>query len=135
MKTKIMLIVLCVFFIIICISLGMFFIVKAKNKKVNLVYMVNPNVPSDIVFDKKQEGVETIEYKGNYYVFIKMGSKSTGGYDIKVEEIKTYDNSNATIYVRTSEPKSFDTVTDAFTYPYVVIWFNEKPNIKVIYNK
>ena len=103
------------------------------DSKVEMSYEILDHSPSGISFDKETEGCEIVEYNGEYYVFIKSGEHSTGGYSISITRIET-NGKNAKIYVETTSPKSNELVTMAFTYPFAVAKFSEKPNVKVIYN-
>lgn len=58
--------------------------------------------------------------KGGYIVFIGMGEKPTGGFSIKVLSVE--DNEGRTnIFIEEISPKADDVVTQALTYPYIVI--------------
>ena len=67
-----------------------------------------------------------------YFYIICMGEKSTGGYGIKVKEINKKDDLTEIIVEETS-PDPGSTVTQALTYPKVVVKFpkyQEKITIK-----
>jgi flagellar basal body-associated protein FliL len=102
-----------------------------ENKTSN--YEIVKELPEGITFNQKTKGAEMAEKDGIYYVIIKMGEKSTGGYSIEVVNVEINDK-NANIYVKENNPDPTSTVTQAFTYPYVVVKFNFKPNVKIIYN-
>jgi TolA-binding protein len=102
-----------------------------ENKTSN--YEIVKELPEGITFNQKTKGGEMAEHDGYYYVIIKMGEKSTGGYSIEVVNVEINDK-NANIYVKENNPDPTSTVTQAFTYPYVVVKFNFKPNVKIIYN-
>ena len=102
-----------------------------ENKTTN--YEIVKELPIGINFNKNAKGAEMAEHDGYYYVIIKMGEKSTGGYSIEVVNVEINDK-NANIYVKENNPDPTSTVTQAFTYPYVVVKFNFKPNVKIIYN-
>lgn len=102
-----------------------------ENKASN--YEIVKELPEGISFNQKVKGAEMAEKDGSYYVIIKMGEKSTGGYSIEVVNVEINDK-NANIYVKENNPDPTSTVTQAFTYPYVVVKFNFKPSVKIIYN-
>ena len=131
MSKKVLIIILAIFIITIMIS---YFMIKIADSKISLKYEINPTIPAEVKFYVKNKGVEVVEFNDNYYVFIKLGTHSTGGYSIKIEKIET-SGRNARIYVKTESPRIGEAVTMAFTYPYATVMFNERPNIKVLYNK
>ena len=103
------------------------------NSNINNNYEIMNEPPQDISFDDKNRGTEVIEYNNEYYVIIKMGEKNSGGYSIKVTDVKI-DKPNVTIHVKENEPPEGSMVTMAFTYPYTVVKFDFKPNVDVIYD-
>lgn len=77
---------------------------------------------------KYQKGYTYWEIEdGSYKIFIGLGEKPTGGYGIQVKSIQ--DNGRITvIQVEKTEPDPNDMVTQALTYPYVVIKVNNITN-------
>jgi hypothetical protein len=69
-----------------------------------------------IVFDNKLVGIDSTDY----YVAIFSGQKPTGGFGIDVKSVE--DNEGVTsIIVEETEPSPGSFVTQALTYPYVII--------------
>lgn len=97
-----------------------------QNKIRNLKFVVleESQIPEELrtlIEEKKREEFKiTFDTETSKYIVIGYGEQSTGGYSIAVEEL--YETSNA-IYVSTSliGPAKGERVTEAFSYPYVVI--------------
>ena len=116
------------------IGVGIYFIINNNKKDEDIKYTIKMEMVSNkVTCNKEKSGEELVEYKGNYYLFIKMGKYSTGGHYIELQDIKV-NGSDVTITVTERHPGETCTVTDAFTYPYLVVKFNKKPNYKVIRN-
>lgn len=97
-----------------------------QNKIRNLKFVVleESQIPEELrtlIEEKKREEFKiTFDTETSKYIVIGYGEQTTGGYSIAVEEL--YETSNA-IYVSTSliGPAKGERVTEAFSYPYVVI--------------
>ena len=117
--------------ILLLIGIGTIIYFINNKKDEDIKYTIIMELVSDKVnYNKEISGEEIVEYKGNYYLFIKMGKRSTGGYSIELQDIKV-SGKDVTITVNEKHPGETCTVTDAFTYPYLVVKFNKKPNYKV----
>lgn len=81
-------------------------------------------------FDVKKRGQQIIKYNDSYYLIIKMGERSSGGYSIKVENVEIKKD-KAIVTVKEEKPGLYCATTEAFTYPYAVIKFSRKPKVKV----
>ncbi len=111
---------------------------KDENTKVKLEedndYTIDTTYASQIL-DYTQRGyyIDSLnEPDAPYFYIICMGEKSTGGYGIKVKEINKKDDLTEIIVEETS-PDPGSIVTQAFTYPKVVVKFpkyQEKITIK-----
>ena len=104
-----------------------------NNESKTLKYEIVKELPEGINFNKNAKGTEMAEHDGYYYVIVKMGEKSQGGYSIEVVNVEINDK-NANIYVKENNPDPTSTVTQAFTVPYIAVKFNLKPSVKIIYN-
>lgn len=71
-----------------------------------------------------QRGFYVFEDEKAIYVWINMGEQPTGGHNIEVLNVYSKDE-RLHIEVKETHPSSEDMVTQAFTYPYVVIKVNE----------
>ncbi|MBS4537485.1 protease complex subunit PrcB family protein [Clostridium sp. D2Q-11] len=107
------------------------------DKAKGVEYVVMENAPQDvenIVSDiRKNRGFKIIdsEEKGNF-IYIGLGEKPTGGYNIAVEEVEREENF-IKISIMEYQPKTDDMVTQALTYPYTIIKIEEEvEDIKVI---
>lgn len=80
---------------------------------------------------KANRGFLTCKDNGSYYVAIFSGQRKTGGYTIKVGSVE--DNEGKTnILFEENGPKQGDMVTQAITYPYIVIKISKvTPNFVV----
>lgn len=61
------------------------------------------------------------------YVVVTRGEKPTGGYTVdidKIEKIKEEDRFKLVVYAKFTDPKPGDVVTQAVTYPYIVVKTN-----------
>lgn len=63
-----------------------------------------------------------------------MGMKGSGGYSIKIVDVKIDKNKNVKVIVKETEPSENMRVTMAFTYPTCRLEFSEKPKSIVIKN-
>jgi hypothetical protein len=70
------------------------------------------------------------EEEGYYYVFIGSGEKPTGGYSISVKSAEDIEG-RTVITIEETSPGKDDMVTQALTYPYVVIRINKDLFINV----
>lgn len=80
-----------------------------------------PEALMDIINEKKKEPFKTSWSDQNYlYIVVGYGEKPTGGYSISVDDL--FLTSNAVyIYTNLIGPSEKDYVTNAVTYPYVVV--------------
>lgn len=98
-----------------------------------LIYNLQYEEHDTSMIDLNKKGEELLEYNGKYYLFVKLGEHNTGGYSIKIEDVKVRKN-KVDVYVSTKSPEPYDVVSMAFTYPYDVVEFNKKPHgINIIY--
>lgn len=70
----------------------------------------------------------------NKYVFISLGQKPTGGYDIKIESVEDVEGKISIIYSEI-KPGEDDVVTQALTYPWKVVKINSPLEIGSIVKK
>lgn len=95
-----------------------------KIRDLKFVVLEESQIPEElrtlIEEKKKMEFKMTFDTEESKYIVVGYGEQTTGGYSIAVEEL--YEASNA-IYVSTSliGPAKGESVTEAFSYPYVVI--------------
>ncbi|QUH24469.1 protease complex subunit PrcB family protein [Serpentinicella alkaliphila] len=65
-----------------------------------------------------EETTEEVTYSiANNVITVHWGEKPTGGYSIKITELKLDSNNNLLVYYKTESPKDRDSVTLAITYP------------------
>lgn len=84
---------------------------------------------------KHIKGYRVIKEEGGYYyVFIGMGQMPTGGYSIKVKNAQDIEGLTK-ILIEETVPGKDDMVTEALTYPYVIIKINKDLFINVIIEK
>lgn len=116
--------------------------VTGMNNLKGIEYEIVDNIPQnieDIISDiKESRGYMIIESeeKGSY-IYIGLGEKSTGGYDIAVEKIENEDNITK-ITIMEYKPETDSIVTQSITYPYKVInieSIKEMEEIKVVTTK
>lgn len=113
---------------------------SSKYKDKGVEYVLVENIPQDVVNGisniKEKRGYKVIdsEEEGNF-IFIGLGEKPTGGYDLAVEEIEREDDV-IKITILEYQPKTNDMVTQALTYPYIVIKVeDEVEELKVVTTK
>lgn len=104
--------------------------------KLEVVY-VDPNKAEEILGSKytsikRLKGYKLITLNNETYLYIGLGRKSTGGYDLEVTHLEDNEGIlNAEVNVR--EPKDTDIVTQAITYPHKILKLSFSPrkvNIK-----
>jgi PrcB C-terminal len=69
---------------------------------------------------RKKKGYMYFKTQEGYLVFIGSGEKPTGGYDIKVRSVEDIEGITK-ITVQEIAPKPEDIVTEALTYPFVIV--------------
>lgn len=75
----------------------------------------------DIIMEKKKQPFKTsYVYSDNLYIIVGYGEKPTGGYSISVDDLFLASNA-VYIYTNLIGPSENDYVTNAVTYPYVVV--------------
>ena len=84
-KKKIILIVITILVILIIMGMILYFI-RPNND--SLIYNLECEEPDNSMIDLNKRGKELLEYNGKYYLFVKLGEHNTGGYSIKIEDIK-----------------------------------------------
>lgn len=95
-----------------------------KIKELKFTVVENVDVPEELakaIDSKKQQPFKlSFSSEGYLYIVEGYGEQNTGGYSIQVNEL--YESSNA-IYIDTSlvGPEKDKVVTQAKTYPYVVV--------------
>lgn len=104
--------------------------------KLEVLY-VNPSEAEKILGTsytsiKRLKGYKLITVNNDVYLYIGLGKKNTGGYDLEVTHLEDNEGIlNAEVNVR--EPKDTDIVTQAITYPHKVLKLSFSPrkvNIK-----
>ena len=94
------------------------------------------DLPEDIkgVIDKQKLQSCTRIFKGegdSQYLFIALGERRTGGYGIEIKSVEAVEGRVTVIY-REIKPEEGAFVTQAFTYPYVVLKIDSPFQINVI---
>jgi hypothetical protein len=95
-----------------------------KLKDLDFTVVEDADLPEELktlIEEKKQEAFKmTYSDKENLYIVVGYGEKQTGGFSITVDELYLTDNA---IYINTNltGPSKEDKVTQALTYPYVVV--------------
>lgn len=82
------------------------------------------------------KGYEAYEYDDEIYLVAYMGKKNTGGYAIEIEDVQKYKvNSNYIVEatVVETEPGKNSIVTQALTYPYDVVKFENFDKLSRVY--
>ena len=126
---KLLIVVLCVFAFTGC----------NKEQKVNFEegkdYFIRGDF-SGAYFNLAKRGyyIDTYNQTDNsYFYIICMGEKNTGGYSLKIKDVKKDDN-HTEVIVEELVPGKDAIVTMAFTYPTIVIEFTESQDNIVIKN-
>ena len=95
----------------------------------------NNNEYENKKFLKRGFFIDTLNQPNSpYWYIITMGEKSTGGYSIKIVNVKIDKNKNVEVIVRETEPPKNRTVTTAFTYPTCCLELSERAETIVIKN-
>lgn len=94
-------------------------------------YEIVEKLPKEIEFDKNTQGTEIVEYQGNYYVIIKMGTRPSTGYSISVTKVEI-NGTNTDIYVKKTYPSFGSVQGQMLTNPYVAVKFDFKPNVNIV---
>ena len=127
---------------ILLLLLSLFLFVGCNNTKVDVTKLVENK-------DYYVRGEHNVQYldltKRGYYIdslnepnapyfyIICMGEKNTGGYSLEVKEVYRTDDNETVVIVEELSPGKDDMVTQAFTYPTLMIEFptyQEKITIK-----
>lgn len=105
---------------------------KKKVKDLDFTVVEDADVPQelmDIINEKKAEPFKlTFSNTENLYIVVGYGKQPSGGYSIAVEDLYLTDNA-IVIDTNLIGPSEGDLVTQAITYPYVVVKleFIDKP--------
>lgn len=84
-------------------------------------YEAMPDNVKALVDEHKKEAVVTIVAANNSkYVFIALGARSTGGYSVVIKSV-TERQGLVTVVYSEQKPEKGAMVTQAFTYPWIVI--------------
>jgi hypothetical protein len=111
--------------------------IKVSETGEQLNFVVLEDLPADIEeavgYVGKLRGFGVLKREGEEsYIYIGSGERSTGGYDIAVEDVRRIDDLTR-IKVNETSPDPDDPVTTALTYPKVVIKVdNATMNVEVI---
>ncbi|MFZ5969732.1 MAG: protease complex subunit PrcB family protein [Bacillota bacterium] len=92
---------------------------------------------------KALERALACKVENEIYVVVTRGEKPTGGYTVEIdgiEKVKEDDKTKLVVYAAFTDPKPGDVVTQAVTYPYVVVktdmdMLPDKIELKVKYNE
>lgn len=63
-----------------------------------------------------------------YFYIISMGQQNTGGFSIKITDVKIDENNNVNVTVKEKEPKQGEVITTAFTCPTCELILSEEAN-------
>lgn len=102
---------------------------KAGQKPVDFTVVEEEDLPQEllaIITEKKETGFK-LTYSCNGYLYIVQGYgvQNTGGYSISVDNV--YETDNAVYFDTTlMGPEKEEQVTEAVTYPYIVIKIENK---------
>lgn len=100
---------------------------KTEGKRLEFTVLKESEIPAELlkyIDDKKVNEFKFTFYnqdkKDYLYIAVGYGKQPTGGYSIAVEDLYLTENS---IYIDTSlvGPAKDDVVTQAITYPYIVV--------------
>lgn len=85
---------------------------------------------------KLKENYGAYEYNGYIYLIATMGKKSTGGYEIDIEDAYKIENDDdeytVKAVVETDSPSAGEYVTQSVTYPYSIVRFKKFNNIESV---
>ncbi len=92
--------------------------------------IVYETVSAEDLGDETVELIEAVKHKKGYmlvtedeehaYLFIGSGEKPTGGYDIRIKSVMKAED-DTLISVKEISPGKDDMVTEALTYPYIIV--------------
>lgn len=95
-------------------------------------YEAMPDNVKALVDGHKKEAVVTIvAFNNSKYVFIALGARSTGGYSVVIKSV-TECQGLVTVVYSEQKPEKSAMVTQAFTYPWIVIKIDTGLPIDVI---
>lgn len=107
---------------------------KIKDLEYTIVEDADVPVELKTIIDGKKEKPFKLSFSNTEYLYIVVGygAQNTGGYSITVDELYLTDNS---IYIDTNliGPSKEDIVTQAITYPYIVVK-TEYLDKKIVFN-
>jgi hypothetical protein len=66
-----------------------------------------------------------------YYIYIGMGEKSTGGYDVEIISVKAVDG-KIKIFVEEIEPEKDEVVIQVITYPFEVLRIEKEQSRDIV---
>ncbi|MFV8369982.1 protease complex subunit PrcB family protein [Flavobacterium sp. LB2R40] len=72
--------------------------------------------------------ISSADIQNSNFIVLNMGEKTTGGYNIGVDNVVETDK-NIIITIKETNPKPGSMVTQSFTYPFCVIKINSKKEI------
>lgn len=106
---------------------------EQPDKKDNLNYEILSNCDNLGSYDYTKRGyyINTLKQPNSpYWYIITMGEKNTGGYSIKIKDVKE-ENNKVVIIVEEQSPSEGAIVTQAFTYPKCCIKFDSSVDVEI----
>lgn len=99
---------------------------KKGNK---ITYKINNKSSNSSGYSERGYYVDTLNQpNAPYYYIISMGEQNTGGYSIKITDVKIDENNNVNVTVKEKEPKQGEVTTMGFTCPTCELELSEEPN-------
>lgn len=111
---------------------------EEEEPAVKVAYEVIPyeampdNVKMLVDGQKKEAAVVVVDVNHNKYVFIALGARSTGGYSVIIKSVIERQGIVTVVYSE-QRPEKGAMVTQAFTYPWIVIKIDTELPIHAIF--
>ena len=121
-------------FVLLTLIIGMMGCTSAEEKEIEYKVLTEAE-QTELLSDAVEEIRATGGYKilvdeNSKYAIIALGERLTGGYNIEIDQVKEKDE-QILIQYKEIKPKENEMVTQALTYPYVVLKIESKLGIQV----
>lgn len=107
-------------------------ILSSKTQDNNITYSILESSEGSSIYEEKGYYVTNKE-DNKLLITIASGMKTTGGFDINIEEIKI-NNKDVIIFIKETQPPKNSKVNQVINYPIVQVEFSEKPESLIIKN-
>ncbi len=91
---------------------------KISSNQDKVLYVINENNIKKL--QEELRGISDLTLKDQVAIYVSLGEQPTGGYNIKIKEIRKRDK-KLIVIIKAIAPKEGTPVTQAITYPYDIV--------------